>query len=153
MSGLAPCPFCGCDEIIEDWGSAMDTSKGCIQTGWLECRDCKTSVEFEVNESNMDWTLGGTKLRQKWNTRTDDTLTERVNQLTEQNLAHASACQGYTKKVHELTERVKELEGAIEEVGQYILSIKTNAHNVDVETVSGETREAFAIIAKVLNKE
>lgn len=52
-----------------------------------------------------------------------------------------------------LTERVKELESAIEEVGQYILSIKTNAHNVDVETVSSETREAFAIIAKVLNKE
>lgn len=52
-----------------------------------------------------------------------------------------------------LTERVKELEGAIEEVGQYILSIKTNAHNVDVETVSRETREAFAIIAKALNKE
>lgn len=37
---LLPCPFCGCEEIEQDWSNVSNFGDNTIKSTWIECPDC-----------------------------------------------------------------------------------------------------------------
>jgi len=68
---LLCCPFCGSDNIGEDWGSVIEGPID-YQCGDISCDDCDASVSIELIGEEVDWSGdkgGSVRLRNKWNKR------------------------------------------------------------------------------------
>lgn len=70
-TALLCCPFCGSNNVEEDWGVVTESSID-YQYGDVTCGNCEGSISIELRGNEVDWSgdkSGSVRLRDKWNKR------------------------------------------------------------------------------------